>query len=130
MNDSPSIEQLKFSATLMDNFKFCIKRVTVHDDNERNAQLLLFFYEFRYIRAMSQLLLFFNTSCNNYNLDKYDDNERNVLYRSWMNHFETFHYNLKGDSDDNAQFWNKSGIMATNIRTYKIRNCGEKYKNL
>ena len=81
MNDSPSIELLKFSATLMDNFKFCIKRVTVHDDNERNAQLLLFFYEFRYIRAMSQSLLFFDTSCN-YNLDDYDDNERNALYRS------------------------------------------------
>ena len=83
MNDSPSVELLKFSATLMDNFKFCIKRVTVHDDNERNAQLLLlfFFYNFRYVRAISQLLLFFNTSCN-YNLDKYDDNERNVLYRS------------------------------------------------
>ena len=43
MNDSPSIELLKFSATFMDNFKFCIKRVTVHDDNERNAQLLLLF---------------------------------------------------------------------------------------
>ena len=50
MNDSPSIELLKFSATLMDNFKFCIKRVTVHDDNERNAQLLLFFDKFRYTR--------------------------------------------------------------------------------
>ena len=50
MNDSPSVELLKFSATLMDNFKFCIKRVTVHDDNERNAQLLLFFDKFRYTR--------------------------------------------------------------------------------
>ena len=33
------------------------------------------------LRAMSQLLLFFDKSCN-YNLDKYDDNEKNALYRS------------------------------------------------
>ena len=35
------------------------------------------------LRAMSQLLLFFYTSCN-CNLDEYDDNENNVLYRSWI----------------------------------------------
>ena len=34
------------------------------------------------LRAMSQLLLFFDTSCN-YNLDEYDDNERNTYIKTY-----------------------------------------------
>ena len=97
MNDCPSIELLKFSATLMDNFKFCIKRVIVHDDNERNAQLLLLFDTFRYSKAMSKLLLFFDTSCY-YNFDEYDDNDRNAQLLLFIDRFRyTRPQGLKGD---------------------------------